>query len=163
MKVCIRCGEEFESLQWNQKQCYDCLEKNDKRFKGRQKKECPSCGKEFIPRTIRQTFCSTGCQKEKTMDSYYKKRYGISEQEKKKMVKERGSKCDICGTQGFKMNPLTGKLVVDHCHSSGTVRGILCHNCNRALGLFKDDPEILEKAIHYLQISLEGSETIRKE
>lgn len=51
------------------------------------------------------------------------------------------------------------KLVVDHCHSSGVVRGLLCHNCNRALGLLKDSTRNLESAIRYL----EGAETIRKE
>lgn len=48
------------------------------------------------------------------------------------------------------------KLVVDHCHSSGEVRGLLCHNCNRALGLFKDSRENLLNAVEYL----EGATTI---
>jgi len=42
------------------------------------------------------------------------------------------------------------KLVVDHCHEGGQVRGLLCHNCNRALGLLKDDVDTLQKAIDYL-------------
>ena len=48
------------------------------------------------------------------------------------------------------------KLVVDHCHATGKVRGLLCHNCNRALGLLKDKISVLKNAIQYL----EGATTI---
>lgn len=41
-------------------------------------------------------------------------------------------------------------LCVDHCHVSKKVRGLLCSNCNRALGLLKDDKTILESALNYL-------------
>lgn len=43
------------------------------------------------------------------------------------------------------------KLVVDHCHDTGKIRGLLCHNCNRALGLLKDSVHTLESAIDYLE------------
>jgi len=43
------------------------------------------------------------------------------------------------------------KLVVDHCHSTGKIRGLLCHNCNRALGLMQDNVETLQNAIDYLK------------
>ncbi len=42
---------------------------------------------------------------------------------------------------------------VDHDHQTGFVRGLLCRDCNAALGLFKDSQEILERAIGYLEIS----------
>lgn len=45
----------------------------------------------------------------------------------------------------------TGCLVVDHDHKRGIVRGLLCHNCNRALGLFQDKSEIICRAFSYLQ------------
>lgn len=50
------------------------------------------------------------------------------------------------------------KLVVDHCHKTGRIRGLLCHNCNRALGLLQDDVGVLRKAIGYLK----GVETTSK-
>lgn len=54
--------------------------------------------------------------------------------------------CHICG-EACK----TGRrLAVDHCHSTGRVRGVLCANCNRAIGLFGDDAERLKKAFEYL-------------
>jgi hypothetical protein len=46
-----------------------------------------------------------------------------------------------------------GRLHVDHCHTSGKVRGLLCHNCNLALGLLKDKIEVLANLIVYLEES----------
>jgi len=43
------------------------------------------------------------------------------------------------------------KLVIDHCHKTGNIRGRLCNNCNSALGLLKDDPFFLKKAAAYLE------------
>lgn len=52
-------------------------------------------------------------------------------------------KCAICGT--------TEKLRVDHCHASGSLRGLLCDSCNKGLGFFKDDPKRLRAALRYLK------------
>lgn len=53
--------------------------------------------------------------------------------------------CWICGEND------PDKLAVDHCHGTGVIRGILCRAHNTALGMFKDNPEHLMKAIEYLQ------------
>lgn len=53
-------------------------------------------------------------------------------------------KCLIC-------NEIPKRLVVDHCHTSGKVRGLLCDHCNTGLGRFKDSPELLMAAIRYLK------------
>lgn len=50
--------------------------------------------------------------------------------------------CVICGAEE--------NLVVDHCHKTNIVRGMLCNHCNRGLGHFKDDPQLLEFARIYL-------------
>ena len=50
--------------------------------------------------------------------------------------------CAVCGK--------TSRLQVDHDHSTGKIRGILCPTCNRGLGMFYDDPVLLEKALVYL-------------
>lgn len=55
--------------------------------------------------------------------------------------------CAICG--GLNEN---GKaLHLDHCHQTGALRGFLCENCNRGLGMFKDNPDILRSAARYLE------------
>lgn len=57
-------------------------------------------------------------------------------------------KCEICGG-----NPdgRWRKLVIDHCHTTGNYRGMLCNNCNHGLGKFKDQPELLRQAATYLE------------
>lgn len=62
--------------------------------------------------------------------------------EQLKFIKRTVKECVICGSNEA--------LVVDHDHVSGKVRGMLCGHCNRGLGHFKDDPELLEFARIYL-------------
>jgi hypothetical protein len=56
-------------------------------------------------------------------------------------------KCQCCGRNE---NEFVKGLSIDHCHKSGEVRGVLCPNCNTAIGLFNDDPGVMKKAIGYL-------------
>jgi peptide methionine sulfoxide reductase MsrB len=58
--------------------------------------------------------------------------------------------CVICGDET--------KLVVDHDHVTGKVRGMLCNHCNRGLGHFRDDPTLLEFAAQYLYASADAPE-----
>jgi hypothetical protein len=60
---------------------------------------------------------------------------------------EHSGKCDICGNPG---DGRWGELAIDHCHEKNFVRGMLCSSCNRAIGLFKDSPSLLQTAITYL-------------
>ncbi len=58
-------------------------------------------------------------------------------------LKNEADGCNICGEKK--------NLVIDHCHSSRKIRGVLCQNCNHGIGKFKDDLALLEKAIKYLK------------
>jgi Autographiviridae endonuclease VII len=58
--------------------------------------------------------------------------------------------CDLCSSPG---DGRWGELAIDHCHATSSYRGMLCSSCNRALGLFKDSPELLGKAIDYLTLT----------
>ncbi len=57
--------------------------------------------------------------------------------------------CAICGTTDSGHN-VTNHLLVDHDHSTGKVRGLLCSSCNLGIGKFKDDTNLLATAINYL-------------
>lgn len=78
-----------------------------------------------------------------------KRMYGISADEYDKMLDAQMGKCAICGADQKKNRGHT--LAVDHCHKSGMVRGLLCHICNRGIGLLQDSPALLEKAAKYLK------------
>lgn len=77
-----------------------------------------------------------------------KRRYGISIEEYDALsIKQKGV-CAICGGPPVKNR---NSLSVDHCHETGHIRGLLCGRCNTGLGMFKDLPELLEKALLYLR------------
>lgn len=70
------------------------------------------------------------------------------------MLEAQGGRCAICRTdKAFSGGGDGRRLAIDHCHSTGIVRGLLCGNCNRMLGLVKDDPEALRRAAAYLEAS----------
>lgn len=80
--------------------------------------------------------------------TYKKLGIKITKEEYDKMYVDQNGKCAICE------NPPTGfkkSLCLDHCHDSLKVRGLLCDNCNAGLGKFKDDIDILLKAVDYLK------------
>jgi len=69
--------------------------------------------------------------------------YGITVFEYLFMRENQQSACLICGIHDT-------NLVIDHCHSTGKVRGLLCGRCNKGLGWMNDDVRILSAAIDYL-------------
>lgn len=115
-------------------------------------KPCRKCGTEFSPNAPSQLYCSTDCAAEAQQDAYYKRNYGIEVGDWNTLYEKQGGKCYICEGEGFLMKEEhQAKLMVDHCHTTGKVRGLLCHNCNRALGLLGDNTDRLKKAIQYLE------------
>ena len=76
------------------------------------------------------------------------KKYGITLAQRNFLSEQQNHQCLICERQ-------TNYLVVDHCHSTGKVRGLLCRACNAALGVLGDTPIGLQKAIDYLNAHVE--------
>lgn len=115
-------------------------------------KSCKWCDSSFQPNGPSHSYCCQECKSKAHSDKYYKRNYGVSLREMFTMMDKQDWKCAICKTFGFKMrdNHISG-LNLDHCHSTGKVRGLLCHNCNRGLGLFQDNPEYLRQAALYLE------------
>jgi hypothetical protein len=85
--------------------------------------------------------------KEKVISYKLKKNYGITLAQYNEMLTNQNNSCLICNTN---QNELSKKLVVDHDHLTGKVRGLLCDKCNRGLGHFNDNIETLIQAIKYL-------------
>lgn len=78
-----------------------------------------------------------------TRHYHLKQRYGIGADEVEAMSQQQGGLCACCKTR-----PATQ---VDHDHKSGKVRGIVCLQCNAAMGALKDDVRLVWEAIHYLE------------
>lgn len=80
----------------------------------------------------------------------YLNKYGITIKEYNTMLKNQNGCCQICGSSTPCKSRKDENLYVDHCHETGKVRGLLCNSCNRGLGYFKDNSNLLEKAKEYL-------------
>jgi hypothetical protein len=84
-------------------------------------------------------------------DKDLQRKYGISLLEYSQLFMSQGGKCAICNSDyGGHRNGEQKALAVDHCHTTGKVRGLLCESCNQGIGKLKDDVKILQSAIRYL-------------
>ena len=131
MKVCTKCKERPTEKTW----CTYCTTEDNKaryhRNKGSDKGERHRLS---------------------ARKSWLKKAYGLSYEEYLEMFRVQDGKCAICHTEVAEHGKERYKTgCVDHCHTTGKVRGILCHPCNKALGAFKDRPEVLLNATQYLE------------
>lgn len=132
-------------------------------------KRCPKCTEEkdyslFYRSKVHKDNCSSYCKschnllstsyarenkgKIPTTGYTLKRRYGITSLDYEKMLEVQDYKCRICGVNKC----VTGRnFSVDHNHTTGKIRGLLCAHCNVGIGNFKDDISYLEKAIQYLK------------
>lgn len=81
--------------------------------------------------------------------SMLERQYGITLECYDKLVEEQNNQCKICGKDGS-LNQY-GKLDIDHCHTNGHVRGLLCTQCNTAIGLLGDDEQRIRNAAEYIK------------
>lgn len=138
MKICRKCGIEkankyfgvnnryFDNLQRICKECYSIERKN-------------SYSAEEARRKWKRNKYSTP---EFAEDRRLKSAYGISKELRDFISRRQNDACAICGR--------IIKLVVDHDHTSGIVRGLLCSKCNLGLGSFNDNIDMLRDAYQYL-------------
>lgn len=115
-------------------------------------KKCKHCGSSFIPNAPSEMYCSDICKDYGVVNAYLKRNYKITLEEYLDLAEKQNFVCAICHEPNFAMKEChSGVLVVDHDHKDGSVRGLLCHNCNRALGLFKDKTKSILNALLYLE------------
>lgn len=147
--------------------CGECLQRKPlEQFRverGRRRYECNPCRNtrrrsEYATRSDLQQKNRESCAKRRVqlhatgitlarMDEL-KKKFGMTPEEFIDMHEAQGGRCKICG------DPLLagkGGAVVDHCHASGRIRGLLCNGCNSGIGWFKEDPARMRTAILYLE------------
>lgn len=84
---------------------------------------------------------------EKYLQQMYRRRYGITLEQYEAMAAAQGGVCYLCGK-----SCVTGRrLAVDHDHSTGAVRKLLCVSCNKGIGDFREDQDLMRRAIAYLE------------
>jgi hypothetical protein len=120
---------------------------------------CEECGAEFTPKQSTQRFCCLKCQRdagnrrnrEAQRDWHYRDKYGLSVAEVEALYADQDGRCGCCD-RAVSLRTRRGpeRACVDHCHATGKVRGILCWDCNVAIGKLGDTYNGVERALRYL-------------
>lgn len=112
-------------------------------------RDCRYCGEAFSSPDGRQFYCSDECTlTAKSLREAYR-RYGITMAEYRALWLSQKGACAIC--QQPERTARNRLLTIDHDHVTGQVRGLLCSQCNRAIGLLDDSPEVIEAAAAYVR------------
>lgn len=161
MKKCKKCKlEKVDAEYYRSKKssknlrsvCKRCCKEPRKEYEYKDNKVCASCkqekavsnfSKNKLSKTGKSSYCLL-CEAERH-SKFVIHSYGITLIEHLNMLKFQDFKCAICNCVGNRA------LGIDHCHTSGKVRGLLCNNCNTGLGMFKDSQDLLLIAAAYLE------------
>ncbi len=144
--------------------CYECRKEKDRKKKNnlRLSEEHREKSNEIVAAINRKKYHEDHEYRKNLLEKQKKNRmnakcksYGITLDQYNNMFDEQGGVCAICGEEETARhgNGVVRSLHIDHCHTTGQVRGLLCNKCNFALGGFKSSEEVLLSAIRYLKNS----------
>lgn len=151
-RECLECGSAFTPIFQRNAYCSDhcCRTSYKRRTAVKRVRECVICGKQFTPNSSMHSMCSDECRRVRDRHSRLARTYGFTPDAFEAMFDKQGNQCAICHTKN------ASQWAIDHDHASDNlphgkrVRGILCYQCNQALGLFKDSPDVMSRAIEYV-------------
>ena len=105
-------------------------------------RECRNCGQTFGSRNGAK-YCSPKC----STRAQALGKFGLTPVSYAEMVLRQGGRCASCGDE------FQGRLLthVDHCHTTGAVRGLLCQGCNVAIGHLAESPDRARRVASYLE------------
>lgn len=95
-------------------------------------------------------------------DRHIKVKFGLTTDQYESVLVKQGGLCAICQKPEKIIDPRTGslrRLAVDHCHKTGTLRGLLCTSCNHGIGKLCDDSTIIRRAADYIDRYAAAPET----
>ncbi len=155
--LCKNCKKEIKisrsSFQKHKGYCKKCISERVNNLKLQKRKDCNKCG-------INQSIDNFRSGKQKYVQSicircYALKKYGLNLKQYLEILERQNNTCAICKEKETITIGKSGKmsLSVDHCHTTGKIRGLLCYRCNTSIGHLKEDIEIFENAIKYLKNS----------
>lgn len=144
-KRCGTCGKtksladfnryEKNKVDGRQPRCRECQQKSNVAWREKNRERSRARAREW-----------NRANPEAAAEHHYKARYGITWAQYDAMFTQQGGLCAICRREC----PSGNRLAVDHDHSTGQVRALLCTPCNQGLGRFHDDMGLMERAIQYL-------------
>ncbi len=134
-------------------------------------KRCTKCGEhkprsEFYPHSVAKNGVSAWCKvctnrvssekqkadkdavKVRNRKNKLKRTFGLDIEMYELMLSMQNYRCAVCGTD---FPGGRGRFVVDHCHDTNRIRGLLCNLCNVGIGALRDSPDLLVKATKYLE------------
>lgn len=147
-KVCTKCDTSKEFSEFY----------NDFRMKDGKRNECGECSRKVQFKYYndnKDKFARYAKKAYTKRDSYAVylyhiwRKYGLTRERYESLVAEQKNLCKVCSRLPGGKRP----LVVDHCHATGKVRGLLCYGCNRSLHVL-DTPILLEAALRYIKQAL---------
>jgi hypothetical protein len=106
-------------------------------------KECKNCC-----RIRKNKWHQSESGKLSSANTKLKRRFGITLEQFNQMYENQNGKCLICNATE---SMLGHRLAVDHCHTTGKIRGLLCKSCNMGIGNLKENVDNLQNAIKYLE------------
>lgn len=155
-KPCDHCGEMFQPYRSNNLYCGRLCQRRSRQARRfseirSELRECSRCGAKNVERKPGIPVCDD-CKVDKRDRTDIERRrrfrtYGITEADYNAMLERQGHCCAICQTD----TPGRKGWAIDHCHDSGVVRGVLCSPCNSAIGLLRDDPDVIMRAAMYVE------------
>jgi len=167
-KICTRCEvvrarDEWYDSQWKHGWCKPCMksyyrEKNRPEGITDDPRPCIHCGVVYRPKAQRfSVYCSRACNEAYRKDSgrgregHLNRKYGISQSDYDDLLDAQGGGCAFCGKSAGDQKRYKSYLHVDHDHKTGRVRGLLCDQCNLALGRLGDSVDRIRSILSYLE------------
>ena len=133
MKTCVTCSANKPLTEFHK----------GKGYAGGYRSKCKACMSAYSKKRN-----ATAEQKEKNRAWSYQRKYGITPSQYDAMLAAQNGCCAVCESPDSKRQD--HRLMVDHDHQTGEVRGLLCNPCNVAIGLLGDNISTLQNAINYL-------------
>lgn len=155
MKFCKKCNQNkpFDAFGKDKKRkyglttaCKECRNKNTYNWNKNNPEKVKQANLSYKQK--RKEYYADPNRMLKYRNADIKRRFGLTHDQYEEMLDSQKGVCAIC--KKFRLNKGKKFMAIDHCHKSGKVRGVLCHLCNRGLGLFDDNRELLISAIEYL-------------
>lgn len=135
-----------------QPRCKECKRKENRQFILENPENKKQWDKKYaqshpeVHRSASLKYARSEKGKRNVKKNWLENKYGLTEEQYQSIWNKQNGLCAICE----KLEEITNRLHVDHCHATNTIRGLLCGKCNRGLGMFNDNKSLLIKAIGYL-------------